>query len=226
MLANKNPVIEMLEYHVNPSTRSTVDWLNLEKGEDFAVWEAAREIREKALIHSELYLGMRRISVQRFQLSWFNGQSINIHGKGRGGGKWRTIAPHKDTAELFATVKEHNSQLAKKAGSDSYPDNMMLCVKGTNLRKYGFTSLDNIVKRVSVRSGIEFSHHTLRRTAGRRMWKAGIAIESIARFLGHSDIRMTMLYIGANYDDTEAAMRAAEKWDEERKRSANGTGGP
>ena len=241
LLYNNNPVVELLNYKINPITRKTVDWLNLKENEDFKVRDAAIDLHERALIHAELFLGMRKISVMRMQLEWLKGPVLDILGKGRHGGKWRTIAPYAGTTEIFAELKEEHQRLAKKADLQWCPDNLLVYYKGGKIKPHGSTSIDNILEKVSVRAEIEFSHHTLRRTAGRRQWKAGVKIEEIAKFLGHDDIRQTMDYIGVTYDDTEAAMRAVEKYDEDRKRlaseskdnkmdgksnpSSNGTGG-
>ncbi|MHA1169982.1 MAG: hypothetical protein ACTSRU_19310, partial [Candidatus Hodarchaeales archaeon] len=53
---------------------------------------------------------------------------------------------------------------------------------------------------------------TFRRTWARTAWELGIPIETIALVLGHSDIRTTLLYIGANADHAVSAMQQVHKF--------------
>ena len=58
----------------------------------------------------------------------------------------------------------------------------------------------------------DFSNHTLRRTFGRRQWKLGTPIETIAEMLGHESIDMTRRYLGLNLTDQERPMKAQDRF--------------
>lgn len=92
--------------------------------------------------------------------------------------------------------------------------------RGGRLYAYQKTALDNLVKGLAVRTGIEFSNHTLRRTYGRTLWEANkrfpgmCPIETIAELTGHRDVRTTVLYLGINLADMADAMGTLAKYQE------------
>jgi integrase len=70
--------------------------------------------------------------------------------------------------------------------------------------KHGFVSAVR-------RAGIEdFRFHDLRHTAATRMAEAGVDIRTIAEFLGHATIQMTMRYAHATDDAKRRAAAALE----------------
>lgn len=63
-----------------------------------------------------------------------------------------------------------------------------------------------VMHKLSERLGFYFSNHTLRRTFGRTAYRAGIPIETIAKLLGHEDVKTTIRYLGIDLDDMGAAL--------------------
>jgi integrase len=120
-------------------------------------------------------------------------------------------------------MKEYRDELIRMAGNPpEVPPNMMLYLKNGKLGVYKNTALDNILKGVLTRvqkihPEMKFSHHTLRRTAGRAMWKAGAPMETIAEILGHNNTIVTKKYIGVNFDDTQNAMRLMVEYNKKRE---------
>ena len=61
--------------------------------------------------------------------------------------------------------------------------------------------------------GFHFSNHDLRRTFGRRLYHAGVDVETISKFLGHESTVETLKYIGVNLDDMDRGMDMLDKYD-------------
>jgi integrase len=174
---------------------------------------------ERIVVHLELDLMMRRIEVLRSELHHFeSGRSgiVRIKGKGRHGGKERSISWHPDTADVLDFARAKRDELIRRAKAKvpslRVPDALLMyeCVGG--LRPYQKSALDGILRGLSARTGFHFSHHTLRRTGARMLYfslvkeEPGHALEKVQYVLGHSDPRTTELYLGLKADDVAHAM--------------------
>jgi len=180
------------------SARTQVDWLEPEQAA--RIRETAMEMDpETALIvHFELDLCLRRIEIQRLRIQDVHENRLDVLGKGRFGGKPRTVSllPG-ESREIIARYLELR-QL--KWGAASMEDKLV---------PYKRTALDNRLKQLQRASGIKFlGHHTLRRTGGRLMWLAKVPIETIASIMGHESTQMTLKYIGVNLSDQTNAFEA------------------
>ena len=69
---------------------------------------------------------------------------------------------------------------------------------GTRLTPSGFRQ---VIRRVSVKSGIPFSAHDLRRTFATLSLKAGMNVLHLQSLLGHSSLEMTRRYVQLVKDD-------------------------
>lgn len=175
---------------------------------------AAAQGIERMMVHCELDLGMRRIEVLRAKVSDFKTGRINtvhIHGKGRNGGKHRTINWHPETGTILWEYLEGYrndviQQAKRKNPSVKVPDNLFIYEAKGEIRPYQKTALDNILKGLGTRIELDFSNHDLRRTCGRMMYRAGARIEQIMRIFGHSDTRTTIHYLGLDLEDMSDAM--------------------
>ncbi len=92
------------------------------------------------------------------------------------------------------------------------PEKLLIWQRGSQLSGYSNSGIDGILIRLRERletlydRAFEFSNHTLRRTGGRMMWKAGVPLETIASILGHENPKQTVEYLGINLDDQAEAM--------------------
>jgi len=211
-----NKQVDKLQWPVRNGVRPNADWLS---EEDAMVVRRDAKGLECIVVHLELDLMMRRIEVLRSELRHFeSGRTgiVRVKGKGRHGGKERSISWHPDTAGVLDIARAMRDQIIGRARAKNpyvkVPDAMLLYECGGDLRSYKKSALDGIVKELSDRTGIPFSHHTLRRTGARMLYcslvkeEPGHALEKVQYVLGHSDPRTTELYLGIKADDVARAM--------------------
>ena len=74
--------------------------------------------------------------------------------------------------------------------------------------------ISHMVERISARAETQFTSHTLRRTYGRTLWKAGVPLETIKELMGHSSIETTIRYLGVRMDDMDDAMEKLASYQE------------
>jgi len=204
-----NQVVRKMNIPWPSENRINVDWL--EPYEAIQMQRAAQGI-EKLIIHLELNLGLRRVDMYRLQISDVHDGYFDVLGKGRCGGKKRTVSWDQETSSIIREYLIHRNELIEKArkinSKVKEPEGLLIYQKGKRLGEYQLTAIDNIVIRVAKRAGIsrKITNHTLRRTCGRLLYLAGVEIESIADILGHSETRTTLKYLGIRLDDQKKAM--------------------
>lgn len=166
------------------------------------------------IVHCELDLGMRRIELLRLKVWSFSRGRINsvqIHGKGRNGGKHRQISWHPDTA---AVLEEYNRMVRQPAINKAraknpkcqIPDELFIYERAGKLEPYKKTAIDQFLEGLGERVGFNFTNHDLRRTCGRMMYRSGVRLEQIAKIFGHADTRTTIKYLGLDFEDMSDAM--------------------
>lgn len=208
-----NPILEKMRIPWPQESRINVDWLTPEEA---ALMRRAAQGIEKLIIHLELDLGMRRIDMYRLKMSDIHDCYFNVLGKGRGGGKLRTVSWRPNTEailkEYYIFRQEKIDYARKYKQRAEEPDGLLIYQKGGSLGQYQMTAIDEIVSRVAIRAGIrrKITNHTLRRTCGRLLHLSGVKIETIADILGHSDIRTTLRYLGLRLDDQRDALEKGE----------------
>ena len=210
-----NTEIKKIVLFFGDTSRKRVRWLSAEQA---ATVDANAIGIERLVIHLEKDLGLRRVEVMRLTLRSFDLNvgmygRLTVHGKGRRGGKYRTITCHPRTRQLFleyiqglradeiVKVRRLNPKAAIPDHLLIYGNESMRC-----FGQYKKTALDKIVQRVSDRVGFPFTNHDLRRTCGREMYFAGVKIEKIAHILGHTDTKTTMKYLGLEFMDMDESM--------------------
>jgi integrase len=142
--------------------------------------------RARLIVALEGFNGLRRIEVLRLRVKDVNLKEglLDVHGKGRQGGKWRRIPMNNLVqAEL----------------------NMAIAGKGPNDRilPIGPTWTDKLLKSAAVSAhfperGICVSNHDLRRSFGRIAFEAGADLVQLKALYGHKSLEMTTHYIEAD----------------------------
>ena len=166
----------------------------------------------------ELDLLMRRIEVVRLPPQNFHGNVVEIHDKGRYGGKWRTLNIHRDTRDIGGWMMMERRRLIERGRarnpSVEIPDQFIVWQREEQLSGFSEkgTGVDRILKGLKDRCEtlhdrpLDFSNHTFRLTGGRMMWKAGVPLEAIKDTLGHESTDHTVTYLGLNIDDQVETM--------------------
>lgn len=188
---------------VFPKTRPKRNWLTIELTQ--LLIATCQTPIERLLVHLELELGFRRIEVQRAKLSHFRAGEIFVHGKGRGGGKWRTIPKHDGlTDEILEDWYTARNDLTRQAWKED--EHLLIYGKGNEIHPYSPSGLNKILRRVTKRADIQATHHTLRRTFGRLVYEATGDIVLVSELLGHESIDQTRIYIGAGIPKMRTAL--------------------
>ena len=207
-----NDIMSTMEIKWPQDMRPKVDWLSEEQARQLLAIE--KTPIQEIIVHCELCLGMRRIEVMRLRPDSFKGTHVEIMGKGPQGGKMRSMPYHRDTQHALDRYMEFRDSLIRtvrlQRPKAEVPDTLLIWGRGKALHEYcdKATGIDEIMKDLSAQVGIKFSHHTLRRTFGRTMFRSGVNVATIAKMMGHESTEMTLRYIGVDLDDMNNAMRS------------------
>lgn len=193
-----------LRFSIPP--RSRVSWLDPHQAN--VVMDTALGLGppHSAVVHLELENGFRRISVIRAQVGDFARTPIYVRGKGHDYTMW----PHPRLAQVCQDTMAWRESMDFSASTSLIPARSRR--RHNSVGPYSERGIDGILQRVATESGVSFSHHTLRRTFGRSLWKCGVPIETVSEMLGHQSIDQTRLYIGVNLSDMAEAMRKLSEY--------------
>lgn len=163
-----------------PSVRRWLDEAQLGR-----LLDAAQGI-ERAVVALEGFNGLRRIEVVRLRVQDVDlaGRRMHVRGKGRGGGKWRTIPL---TATAYAELLSWMGSHPRQEGS---------------LLERSIGQVDWLVRRAGRRAqlGVPVSNHDLRRAFGRIAYRSEMPLVDLRNMLGHQSVDMTLVYIGVEED--------------------------
>lgn len=157
------------------------------------LYRAARG-RERVLLALEGFNGLRRVEVLRLHLKDvdFDRRRLRVLGKGRNGGKWRTLPMLAETANVLQR---------ETAGLDGESPVMPVSRSGADLL------LQRAARRAGfVAEGVRVSHHDLRRTFGRLAHQAGMDLVQLKNLYGHTSLDQTVHYIGLDEDEMRAGL--------------------
>ena len=215
-----NNVIEEMGIDFGQDIRPNVNWLSDEEAEHLMRME--KTPLEDIVIHLELCLGLRVAEVCRLRLVDIHFDDdprkcyVSVRGKGKGDGKWRSVPFHPDSRAVFDRwIVRRNDIIEKIHAYDptwEVPEQLLIWGHYENRPTGGYYtershSLDRaVIHKVRDRAGFDFSNHTLRRTFGRTLYRAGIPIETISKLYGHDDTQTTIRYLGIDLDDMGSAL--------------------
>lgn len=189
--------------------RTRVRWLNEEEQRKLLdYFRNGATLEEQLLITLELGMGLRRVEVARLTIEniKLNRQLVHICGKGRSGGKWRTIPIHMSFPPLYQQYLKKRQEMIDSFVND-FPDtadlplNLLIYRWGKTLAAYKVPSLDKFWFRICKQVGFRISHHDLRRTFGRNLYNLGVRVEDIMPIFGHETKEQTIRYLGLDIDD-------------------------
>ncbi len=149
----------------------------------------------QVLVVLEGFNALRRIEVRRLRVRDVDLPSgrMKVLGKGRRGGKWRTVPITQTTSAVLGPwLSGKNPRAFVLPGRDAEkPISESACDSLIRLsaKRAGLTA-----------SGVSVSNHDLRRTFGRVAYQAGMNLVDLKNFFGHKSVDMTAHYIGLDED--------------------------
>lgn len=209
-----NGSFSLITYKLPHDARPKVDWLT--PAQASTLLAADKTPIQTIVVHFELCLGLRRVECVRLLCGDIHSEDgyLTVRGKGSLGGKPRSIPYARDTGAVVSMALAHRAKMIEKAKQrhplQTVPDNLILWSKGGYLHAYSEEGygIDKVVSDpLSESLGFHFSNHTLRRTFGRAMYRAGVEVATIAKILGHESTEVTLRYIGVDLDDMRSAMQ-------------------
>lgn len=206
---NDNNVFAKYRVMFPTDTRPNVDWLTYEQAQE--VLQAWKMPLDDMIVTLELLHGLRRVEIIRLRVQDIHMDEgyIEVRGKGRAGGKFRSVPMHPDFERAYGRWMEERTAMLSKAGPGMACDNLLCYLRKGQLRPYEEIkgrAIDDHIQELSDRLGIEFSNHTLRRTFGRELHRSGVSIVVIATIFGHTSTTQTIKYLGLDLDDMADAM--------------------
>lgn len=149
----------------------------------------AGDVRAKALFESMYYSGMRISEALQLRLDHVD-QGIKVIEDIKGkGSKYRPIFI---SDKLLKTLREY--QRVRKQPYASTTKLLFVGERGPMTRQTAHA----LIKKYAKKAGIESTKahvHNLRHLFGLRLAEQGIPIQDIAKFLGHSSIEVTKIYL-------------------------------
>ena len=153
----------------------------------------------RLLVGLEGLNGLRRVEVLRLRARdvGLDEGCLRVLGKGRDGGKWRTIPIHPSLIPLLATAVRG-------------------CEPTARLIPLSKTGADILLTRTAAHAGLgppdaRVSHHDLRRTFGRLAHEAGMDLIQLKNMYGHASVEMTVHYIGLDSDRMRSGLQQMRK---------------
>ncbi|MCI4347023.1 MAG: site-specific integrase, partial [Thermoplasmata archaeon] len=149
--------------------------------------------RELISVALEAFNGLRSCEVKRLRARdrdmTLPEPTLRVHGKGRHGGKWRTIPM--DTVVVYPMLLAVVQ--GKRPEDPVYPLSLV--------------TLEKDVVAAGARIGLKVSGHALRRFFGRAAHYAGVSLVDLKNIYGHESVDMTAHYIGLDEEEMRAGMR-------------------
>ncbi len=172
-------------------------WLTKDQLVD--LFRGARGV-ERVIVALEGFNGLRRVEVLRLRVKdILPGEgSVRILGKGRAGGKWRTIP-----------LESRVSSMLRPWVRGRHDDERVVPLS----RSGADAALQRAARRSGLsRAGIKVSHHDLRRTFGRLANASGMNLVSLQSLYGHTSPALSAHYIGLDFDELKAALVRLDRY--------------
>ena len=220
-----NRAVENLDLQWPQDMRPNVHWLT---DQQYATLLTIQKTPlEELIVALELGMGLRSVEVCRLRLCDIHknspSPSIQVRGKGRGEGKWRTVPFGNGFNHALEMWMEERSKIVARMHLYDpgwiEPEELVIWSHYVSKPAAGpYSERGNSLNRgpiaiLNEKVGFKFTQHTLRRTFGRRLFHAGVPLESISKILGHEDAQTTYKYLGLNMDDMTSAFDKLREFD-------------
>lgn len=156
--------------------------------------EANGDIRTKAMFDAMYYSGMRVSEMLQLKVRHvMDGQKVIEDIKGKGG-KYRPIFISDKLIESLKAYYDVRVPFFDSDPKTRHEEPLFIGQRGSVTRQ----TVHNLMKKYAVEAGIpkEKAHaHNLRHLFGLRLAAKGVAIQDIAKFMGHTSIEVTKIYL-------------------------------
>lgn len=148
--------------------------------------------RNHAIFSMFIFAGLRKAELLSLRLTDVDieNQSIFVH---KGKGNKDRVVPMSST--LAESLRRYLAEREREGKT---------CVEffTSSIRNCGFREigLNRLVEKMRTVSNISFTAHALRRTFATLMYEGGCDVVSLSRMLGHSDIKVTLLYVQSSVE--------------------------
>lgn len=200
----------MIEYHTGQDVvkrtdilrnREVRDRIFVEDHELRTLWGAA-DPEQRMVIAFGAYMGLRRCEMQAIRESDIDGDRVTIHGKGHGNdGLVMTVRMPEPVKAALARYRAYKATLSKTSLDDFVLQNRDH--KG-RLHQMHENSISALITRLSKKTGVKATTHSLRRYYGTTLYyRGGCDLQTVRKLMRHADISTTLkCYIDA-YDIKE-----------------------
>lgn len=178
----------------------------LSKSEQMRLLTIADHARpiDRAIIYLLLYSGIRlsecaALDVEDLLVSERKGKVIVREGKG---GLYREIPVNSDAR---AGIESWLAERARRESKMKVSQAVFLNPQGKRLSS---RSIDKVVRKLGLKSGIELSPHILRHSCLTNLMRAGNDLGIIAQIAGHKKLETTKRYTLPGQEDLESAMES------------------
>jgi integrase len=193
-----NQFCKDLSLHIHPARTGRVDWMS--SSQELALFlHSTRKPWDRAIALVIAHTGARASEAADLRLQDMHEEYITLRGKGR---KERNVPVDKEFWEDLLPYREYRSSLATSS------DRFLVHLWQGKVWEYNLHSINQVIKNMGLAFGRHVSPHTLRRTFGRLLWKAGMPLLIISRILGHTTLEQTVDYLGIDHADLSGAMAA------------------
>ncbi|MEO0697670.1 MAG: tyrosine-type recombinase/integrase [Pseudomonadota bacterium] len=148
--------------------------------------------RNYAIFHMFVLTGLRRSELLNLKLADVDIENLALYVRNGKNSKDRVLPI---SVELCQSLVRYLSQ--RKQLNKSSPYFFASFTMDTGFTVHG---LEKLVRKLRSISGIEFHVHQFRHTFATQMLEGGCDIYSLSRMMGHSDIKLTTIYLSASVE--------------------------
>lgn len=168
----------------------------LEKRDLLRLWARSKGAC-RVVVALEGFNGLRRVEVLRLRVQDVDREEhrLRVRGKGRYGGKWRTIPMAGRVEEAIEAWRREQA------------------IGSGRLLDYSPSGLNVMLARTAREAKLprRVSNHDLRRTFGRLAYQSGMSLVDVRNILGHESVDETVVYIGLDEEQMRAGLARFEQ---------------
>jgi site-specific recombinase XerD len=155
--------------------------------------------RNRAIVGVMLLSGLRRKEVLDLKMQHIDLRHKSIFVKQGKGAKDRVVPINSRLSDILTEYLRDRKRLNRES--------IYLFVAAQRDQRLGHRCINNLMRRLRKKTGLNFSAHTLRHAFARLMLEGGCDIYTLSKIMGHSKITTTTIYLSCS---TQQMSKAAE----------------